>query len=341
MKLRVRPTGRIQRILVVATVVGVAVAFAPTSRLGRPRRRRGEPPASAQYQVLGPETFDDVNAIARTGASVDGIEHGRVQITATASEVRSRSRRSASRSTLVPSPSAAGAGGRRAQLAFPPADAGYHDYAEMVAEINALVAVQAGHRPEAEHRHLVRGPRHAADQDLRQRGDRRERAGGPVQRPPARPRAPDRRDGALPAAPAHRQLRHRHPDHQPGQQPRVLDRARHEPGRRRVRHRHRLLPVVAQEPPAQQRIVQCRHRPQPQLELPVGLLRRLVRQHRQRDLPRPVGVLGAGDPAAARLRQQPGRSAASSRSRRTSTSTRTRSWCCGRTATPPRTPRRR
>ena len=71
----------------------------------------------------------------------------------------------------------------------------------------------------------------------------------------------------------------------------------------------------------------------------MGLLRRLERHVLVGDLPRPVGVLGARDPARARLRQQPRRSAACSRSRPTSTSTPTPSWSCGRTATRPPTPR--
>ena len=62
--------------------------------------------------------------------------------------------------------------------------------------------------------------------------------------------------------------------------PRDLHRLRPQPRRRRVRHRHRLLPLVAQEPPAQRRLGQCRHRPEPQLWLPLGLLRRVERQHR-------------------------------------------------------------
>ena len=61
--------------------------------------------------------------------------------------------------------------------------------------------------------------------------------------------------------------------------------------------------VLAQEPPAQQRLERGRHRPQPQLGVPVGLLRRLVRHVLLGDLPRPVGVLGPGDPARARLRR--------------------------------------
>ena len=85
-------------------------------------------------------------------------------------------------------------------LDFPSADSAYHNYAEMIAEINQIVA---------DHPNLVaqqssigqsyQGRDIFAHQDLRQRRHRRERAGGAVQRAPARPRAPDRRDGAVPA----------------------------------------------------------------------------------------------------------------------------------------------
>ncbi len=56
------------------------------------------------------------------------------------------------------------------------------------------------------------------------------------------------------------------------------------------------------------------------------------------DLPRPVGVLRPGDRGAAQLRQQPGRRRRPADQGATSTSTRTRSWCSGRTATLRRTP---
>ena len=59
-----------------------------------------------------------------------------------------------------------------------------------------------GHRPQDQHRSVVRGPRPDGGEDLRQRRHRRGRAGDPVQLPAARPRAPDRRDGDLPAQPA-------------------------------------------------------------------------------------------------------------------------------------------
>ena len=44
----------------------------------------------------------------------------------------------------------------------------------------------------------------------------------------------------------------------------------------RVRPRRQPVPPLAQEPPADPRLALRRHRPQPQLRLPVGLLRRLV-----------------------------------------------------------------
>ncbi len=77
---------------------------------------------------------------------MDGIEHGRVQITATPAEVR-KIRALGFRVDLVPPPPnmVGGTGGAKSgdgittQL-FPPADANYHDYPEMIAEINALVA---------------------------------------------------------------------------------------------------------------------------------------------------------------------------------------------------------
>ena len=107
-----------------------------------------------------------------------------------------------------------------------------------------------------------------------------------------------------------------------------------------VRRRDRLLRGVAQEPPAQRGLDRGRHRPQPQLGLAVGLLRRLERHVLLGDLPRPVAVLGARDRSACATSSTRASSAACSRSRPASTSTRTPSSSCGPTATRPPTRRR-
>ena len=79
-----------------------------------------------------------------------------------------------------------------------------------------------------------------------------------------------------------------------------------------------------------------RHRPQPQLRLPLGAVA-LVRQARPHELPRPAGLLGARGPRHARLRAQPRRRWAAAHPRRTSRSTPRASWCSGPTATRART----
>ena len=99
-------------------------------------------------------------------------------------------------------------------------------------------------------------------------------------------------------------------DHEPRQQPRDLDRLRAQPRRRRVRPDLRRLARavlrLAQEPPAERLGQADRHRPQPQLRLPLGLLRRLIRQPVVDHLSRTVGVLRSRDAGPPGLRQQPG-----------------------------------
>ena len=131
------------------------------------------------------------------------------------------------------------AGARAA--AFPPADSAYHNYAEMAAEVRTRSRRAPEHRASASaSARRYEGRELCAVKISDNVGDRRERARGAVHRPPARPRAPDRRDGALPAAASSpTSYGDRLADHQHRQQPRDLDRARRQPGRRRVRHRHR------------------------------------------------------------------------------------------------------
>jgi len=88
---------------------------------------------AAQYRVHGPRTFADRNAVAQTGASIDGSEHGILEISATRSEVR-KILALGFRVEAIPAASST-LGGIGIQN-FPPADPNYHNYAEMTAEIN-------------------------------------------------------------------------------------------------------------------------------------------------------------------------------------------------------------
>ena len=199
---------------------------------------------------------------------------------------------------------------------------------------------QPGDRQRFSHRHLLRGPRPGRDQDLRQRRDRRGRARGPVHRRPARARAPHDRDGALPA-PSCSQTR-------PGHARRPLVNTRE------IWIVPNLNPDGSEYDIATGSYRSWRKNRQPNAgSTAVGT-----------DLNRnwgfnwgccggssgtfssetyrgAVGVLGARDPASCATSSTAAWSAACSRSRPTSTSTPTPSSCCGRTATRPRTRRRR
>jgi len=141
MKLRVRPTGKALRAFAIIAFATLVVVVAPNSAPAEPTSARDDATATFPFQVFGPRTWNDVNSIAQTGAAVDGVEHGRVQITANASEVR-KIRALGFRVEMVPEAPPAATGDGITIEAFPPADSNYHDYGEMVAEINALVATK-------------------------------------------------------------------------------------------------------------------------------------------------------------------------------------------------------
>ncbi|GHC33938.1 hypothetical protein GCM10010348_71190 [Streptomyces anthocyanicus] len=98
-----------------------------------------DPAASAQeqpvqYRVTGAKSREDRSRIAATGAAVDLVEHGTIYVTATTAEVRSIRRLGFTVDRLPPAPSARAGGA----AGFPPADSGYHDYAETVAELDRI-----------------------------------------------------------------------------------------------------------------------------------------------------------------------------------------------------------
>jgi carboxypeptidase T len=123
-------------ILGVTAAIALVIAAAPA---GADPRTDPAGKTSAQYQVIGPKTWNDRNNVAATGASVDSIEHGKLYITATPSEATAIRKFGF---TLVEEPTAdAHAHADDVQtFDFPSADSAYHNYAEMTAEINQIVA---------------------------------------------------------------------------------------------------------------------------------------------------------------------------------------------------------
>src|SRR5687767_11274560 len=92
--------------------------------------------STAQYVLEGPRTFADRDAVARTGAAIDFIEHGRIYVTATRAEVRNI-QRLGFKAEYIPPPAPSGEVGI---MDFPSADSRYHNYAETNAELNQIVA---------------------------------------------------------------------------------------------------------------------------------------------------------------------------------------------------------
>ncbi|WP_291413557.1 M14 family metallopeptidase [Actinophytocola sp.] len=101
------------------------------------------PRESAEYYVSGasPDAIDVHmrSAVADTGAAINSVEHGALNITATAEEVREIK---ALGLTVESQPAMKHDHGAAdaAPLDFPPADSNYHNYAEMTAEINTALA---------------------------------------------------------------------------------------------------------------------------------------------------------------------------------------------------------
>ena len=207
------------------------------------------------YRVENVRTAKDRAAVARTGVAVVGADHGALIVTASSSDAR-RLRRLPYRVLRGSAPRLpARASGLRARAADFPSRRRH------VPQLRGAVGRHAGDRQRVpvdraalQPRHELRGAPDLGAEGLRQRRHRRDdRARGPLHPQPARPRAPHRRDGAVPAQRADEQVRHRLADHQRGQHAGDLDRPEREPRRVGVRRRHRRLPVLAQEPPAQQR----------------------------------------------------------------------------------------
>ncbi len=123
--------------LVSTAIVGLLVASAnPVAAQPAPGGSGAAVAPSVEYRVLGPKTLADRNAVARTGAAIDYVEHGVLNVTATAAEAGAIRRLGFTLEKVAP-PAASGG---PTTLAFPPADSNYHDYAELTAVVNQVVA---------------------------------------------------------------------------------------------------------------------------------------------------------------------------------------------------------
>jgi carboxypeptidase T len=128
---RRRVTGLVAAVTAGLALIAASPAIAPAAT-AVPRAAD----TAAPYEVYDVRTLAQRNAIAGTGAAIDGMEHSIVEITATGREVKALR---ALGFTVKPAATAV-PGGDVSTFDFPSRDAAYHNYAEMVAEVNAIVA---------------------------------------------------------------------------------------------------------------------------------------------------------------------------------------------------------
>jgi len=121
--------------LVTAAAAGLAL-IAGSTAAAPPATAEPRADTSAQYEVFDVRTQAQRNVIASTGAAIDGVEHAVVEITATRSELRAlRALGFTVKPAAVALPTE-----EVSTFDFPSRDAAYHNYAEMVAEVNAITA---------------------------------------------------------------------------------------------------------------------------------------------------------------------------------------------------------
>ena len=106
-------------------VLGATATLVGTGPAGAAPTGSAEP---AQYEILDVRSPAQRTAIARSGVAIDDVEHAIVTVTASAAEVRSLRRQGFDVQPVLRT------------LDFPPADAAYHTYSELITEVNQLVA---------------------------------------------------------------------------------------------------------------------------------------------------------------------------------------------------------
>jgi len=119
------------------TLVAAAIGLALITLSAAPPAT-AEPGAdsSAQYEVYDATSLAQRNVIARTGAAIDDVGDGVVAITATKSEIRALRKLGYTVKPVAGETAATGP----SLFDFPARDAAYHNYSEMITDINQVVA---------------------------------------------------------------------------------------------------------------------------------------------------------------------------------------------------------
>ncbi len=115
-------------VLAVAVLGLTAAVSGPAS--AQPYEAQAQEPA--QYEVMDVRSAAQRNAIARTGVAIDSVEHAVVSVTATPAEVRALQRQGFTVQPVLTT------------FDFPASDAPYHNYTELIAEVNRVVAAFPG-----------------------------------------------------------------------------------------------------------------------------------------------------------------------------------------------------
>jgi len=122
--------------LVLAAAAATAVATLPAQAAPPAAPAAAPAPATPSlYQVDGVRTLAQRQAVARTGVAIAEVDHGSVTVSGSAAELAAV-RALGYRVTAVPAAPPSGP----TTYGFPSADSGYHDYAELTAELDRVVA---------------------------------------------------------------------------------------------------------------------------------------------------------------------------------------------------------
>ncbi|OJF15267.1 zinc carboxypeptidase [Couchioplanes caeruleus] len=121
--------------LVAAAAVGLAL-IAASAATAPPATAEPRADSSAQYEIHDVRTLAQRNTIASTGVAIDAVEHAVVEVTATPGEVKALRALGFTVRKIEVAAASEGVSTRD----FPQQDAAYHNYAEMIADVNAVVA---------------------------------------------------------------------------------------------------------------------------------------------------------------------------------------------------------